>query len=128
MSETNRLGRGFFFAVVTILITSISGLSANALTREDVKELVIIEAERHRLVPIPLALAVARVESNFQADAKSHKGARGVMQIMPKTAKDVFGVSENELWGAPQHSPRFKIFNPTLSSIWKTVGPCPLTL
>lgn len=36
-----------------------------------------------------LLLAVARQESNFYAAAISHAGARGIMQIMPRTARAV---------------------------------------
>jgi hypothetical protein len=34
-------------------------------------------------VPLPLVLAVMEKESVFKADAVSHKGARGLMQVMP---------------------------------------------
>jgi len=34
-------------------------------------------------VPLPLVLAVMEKESAFKADAVSHKGARGLMQVMP---------------------------------------------
>ena len=52
------------------------------------------------IVPPALALAVAKVESDFNANALSSAGARGVMQIMPRTARDEFGVNEGELWEA----------------------------
>ncbi len=75
-------------------------LDAQALeTPLDIQRMVIEEALNSR-VPPALALAVARVESNFEARAESPVGARGVMQIMPKTARDVFGVHASQLWNA----------------------------
>lgn len=43
-----------------------------------------------------LVLAVARVESRFQADAVSGAGARGLMQLMPGTARHVAGTAVSE--------------------------------
>jgi soluble lytic murein transglycosylase-like protein len=67
------------------------------VARHEVKQLVIQEAARLR-VPISLALAVAHVESNFNPTARSSKGARGVMQIMPTTARGEYGIAPNLLW------------------------------
>lgn len=85
------------FAVGTALLVLAPRVSADTVL--DVQRMVIEEALKSR-VPPALALAVARVESNFQARAESPVGARGVMQIMPKTARDVFGVHESQLWNA----------------------------
>ncbi len=68
--------------------------------RENVKRMVIEEALNSRNVPPSLALAVAKVESNFNPSAQSSAGARGVMQIMPATGRDVFGVGADRLWDA----------------------------
>jgi soluble lytic murein transglycosylase-like protein len=45
-----------------------------------------------------LALALAHVESNFDPRALSHKGARGVLQIMPATARGEYGIAADRLW------------------------------
>ncbi len=46
-------------------------------------------AEKYRL-PEALLLAVMAVESNFDPRAVSEKGAVGLMQLMPGTAKDMY--------------------------------------
>ena len=46
-------------------------------------------AEKYRL-PEALILAVMAVESNFDPRALSDKGAMGLMQLMPATAKDLY--------------------------------------
>ena len=71
--------------------------SAWAETPLDVQRIILEESANSR-VPPALALALARVESNFDPRAVSPVGAKGVMQLMPKTAREVFGVREEELW------------------------------
>jgi soluble lytic murein transglycosylase-like protein len=46
-------------------------------------------AEKYR-VPVALLRAVMAVESNYNARAVSEKGAVGLMQLMPGTAKDMY--------------------------------------
>lgn len=65
--------------------------------RRRLQRLVIKEARRLGLSPA-LALAVAHVESDFDPRAKSNKGARGVMQIMPATARGEYGIHPKRLW------------------------------
>lgn len=64
--------------------------------RDRVKRLVVVEAERAG-VPPALALALAKVSSDFQPLARSRSGAMGVLQIMPETARRELGVSPDEL-------------------------------
>ena len=62
-------------------------------------ELIREAAERHAVAP-ELVESVIRAESNFEPRAVSRKGARGLMQLMPDTARllgveNVFDVRQN---------------------------------
>jgi hypothetical protein len=89
-----------FAGLAVALLTAAGPASAATPSKAEVRQIVIEEARANPTVPVSLALAVARVESNFQADALSSAGARGVMQIMPATGRGVFGVHPDELWDA----------------------------
>ncbi|ABK42714.1 Lytic transglycosylase, catalytic [Magnetococcus marinus MC-1] len=65
--------------------------------RQQIQQLIIEEAKNLN-IPISLALAVAHVESYFDPQVESHKGACGVMQIMPATAMGEYGIPKNMLW------------------------------
>ena len=54
----------------------------------DLQALAISAARRHGLDP-DLVLAVVAVESAFRPDAVSPKGAQGLMQLMPATARSL---------------------------------------
>ncbi len=86
------------FALLALMV-GVSGEVVHAAGRAEIKHMVVEEA-RNSIVPPALALAVAKVESDFQARVESPKGARGVMQIMPATARDLYGVDADELWDA----------------------------
>lgn len=65
----------------------------------DLAEMVEAAARRHNLDP-ELVRAVVAVESGFRPDAVSPKGAQGLMQLMPRTArslgvKDAFDPADN---------------------------------
>ena len=62
----------------------------NRTTQMAVDELIVSTAERHSIDP-DLVRAVVKVESNFNPAAVSRKGATGLMQLMPTTARR-FGV------------------------------------
>ncbi len=55
---------------------------------------LILEAARKFDVDAALVSAVIKAESDYQARIVSHKGARGLMQLMPSTARR-FGVSDS---------------------------------
>jgi soluble lytic murein transglycosylase-like protein len=57
-------------------------------------EQIFAAAERHQVNP-ELVAALVRAESAFDPRAVSHKGAGGLMQLMPATARR-FGLSEAE--------------------------------
>jgi soluble lytic murein transglycosylase-like protein len=46
-------------------------------------------AARKTDLPLALLVAVGRIESNLQADARSVADARGLMQILPSTAEEL---------------------------------------
>lgn len=64
-------------------------------------ELIYNMAKRHDVNPEVVA-ALIRAESAFNPRAVSHKGARGLMQLMPATAQR-FGVSKDRLF-QPEHN------------------------
>lgn len=59
-------------------------------------DLIFAAAKKYKVNPA-LVAAVIRAESAFQARALSPKGARGLMQLMPATAKR-YGVRTSELF------------------------------
>ena len=56
-------------------------------------------AEKYRL-PVELLRAVMAVESNYNARAVSEKGAVGLMQLMPRTAQDMY---VGDIWDPAQN-------------------------
>lgn len=104
MVEEGELKLGRQLAALALGITLALGATGDVgaavgaeVSRDDVQRMVVEEAVRAGLSP-ELALAVAKVESGFNPAAHSSAGARGVMQIMPATAKGEFGVGAELLW------------------------------
>ena len=76
----------------------------NLTARQIIEQSVQKAAAKYNLPP-GLIRAVIRAESNFQVSAVSHAGAKGLMQLMPATAKDmgvtdIFDIQQNIDGGA----------------------------
>jgi soluble lytic murein transglycosylase-like protein len=74
-------------------------VGAPAAGAKDLLGMAVEAARRHGLDP-DLVQAVVAVESGFRPDALSPKGAQGLMQLMPRTArslgvKDAFDPADN---------------------------------
>lgn len=64
-----------------------SGLRANELNRISSYDVIMRSVADSSHFDWQLLSAIAFQESRFQSDVKSHRGAVGLMQIMPRTAK-----------------------------------------
>ena len=62
-----------------------AGVGRTALDRTDLRELVHSVSREHGVDP-KLVDALVRVESSYDPNAVSHRGAMGLMQLMPETA------------------------------------------
>jgi soluble lytic murein transglycosylase-like protein len=83
---------------------------------------ILVRAAREAGIPLSLLVAVASAESGFNPRAESHAGARGVMQLMPETAKelgvkDVWDPAENIPAGARYLARLLKQFNDTTLAV-----------
>ena len=60
------------------------------------RELITHQA-RHQRLDLPWVYAIVRQESAFQPDARSKSGALGLMQIMPRTGREIAGKLNKKL-------------------------------
>lgn len=82
---------------LVLIVLSTLGDNSYAYSRDAVMRMVVAAAREAGIDPA-LALAVAHTESSFRPLALSHAGARGVMQMMPATARGEFGARPAQLW------------------------------
>jgi cell wall-associated NlpC family hydrolase len=94
--------------------------SSRAVAGVPYGELFRAAAARHG-VPAELLAAVAKTESSFKANAVSHAGAQGLMQLMPGTAREL-GVDPRDPAQAVDGAARL------LKSHLETFGSTPLAL
>ncbi len=87
--------RSVLLLLVTILITTWMILFPQTMLRFfyplKYKDIVFEQSQKYNIDPY-MVYAIIKVESDFKVDAKSHKDAKGLMQLTDKTA----------LWGAEE--------------------------
>lgn len=103
MNIVKRCTSTFFILLICLSSVAQKPSFAASWSKENIQQIIISESRKSKYVTPTLALAVAEIESGFRADPISSKGAVGVMQIMPLTAKSVFNV------------PRFQLFDPIIN-------------
>lgn len=83
---TNIIPIGKKFRV--IISEKINNIVTNSAMNRDYDHIITQQASTHGIDPL-LVKAVMKMESNFNPRAVSHKGAQGLMQLMPDTARSM---------------------------------------
>jgi len=93
-----------FFCIIMISNVAFGNVKINNYySKGDIKRLIIANAKLTKYVSPSLGLALAETESSFNPNAVSSKGAIGIMQIMPLTAKKKYGIE------------KFRLYNPEIN-------------
>jgi soluble lytic murein transglycosylase-like protein len=99
---TNMIPVGKKFRI--IISDRIKSIVTKNINNTDYDTMIALHAANHGIDPL-LIKAVMKAESNFNPRALSHKGAQGLMQLMPDTARlmkvdDPFDPDDNIKGGA----------------------------
>lgn len=113
--EINRAGGDFWTGVASFVTSVPPGQPVKAA---EISKLIDEAARQNKLDPA-LIRAIVEVESNYQPEARSSKGAVGLMQLMPTTAarygvtdqRELFTPSVNIAAGAKYLANLWKMFD-----------------
>ncbi|MDR1700019.1 MAG: lytic transglycosylase domain-containing protein, partial [Lachnoclostridium sp.] len=103
-------------SVSSVSQNKVSGEVSSAYGEESTLESIFREAAAKHNISYELLTAVAKAESNFNPESTSGKGAQGIMQLMPATAKDLgvtdsYDVRQNIMAGAKYLASHLKAFD-----------------
>ncbi|MBR1908790.1 lytic transglycosylase domain-containing protein [bacterium] len=101
---------------ITLVMFLCPNLKANANNVDDVKAIIVKSAIELGIDPA-LALSIAKTESGFRHDSTSRRGAVGVFQLMPSTAKRLgvnpYYLSDNIKGGLMYYKMMYKMYGST---------------
>ncbi|MDM8525816.1 lytic transglycosylase domain-containing protein [Desulfococcaceae bacterium HSG8] len=86
--------RAFMVAILWLLFAFFPGQTVIAKNAEHLFHPIIVKAASRHQVDPALIKAIIMAESGYDPDAVSKRGARGLMQLMPRTAKEL-GVKDS---------------------------------
>jgi|GEM_PF-633988 len=86
-SATLNMGDVVYFVAQKVYIPKID-FPSNPTTEQDFYPIITAVAKQHEVDP-SIVKAIIMAESNYNPKAVSNKGARGLMQLMPKTALEL---------------------------------------
>ena len=102
--------------IITLVMLVCPNLKANANNVDDIKAKIVKSAIELGIDPA-LALSIAKTESGFRHDTASHRGAVGVFQLMPSTAKRLgvnpYYLSDNIKGGLMYYKMMYKMYGST---------------
>ena len=102
-----------FFSLILLILTMLGCLCVSGIfyaIKYPVKYESVVQAEAEESgVSKALVMAIIKVESNFDPNAKSSRGAIGLMQLMPQTAKMLAQMSGESLSDDDLFDPQINI-------------------